>query len=257
MKYPVTPADILAQRAAARARGALAHTYNADGHIKRDVGCSCYECRDFYDPQGVEDARRANSVPQGGAGARGFLARADAEPLGNPVGARGMWPTLARADAEPLGNPLVSGRGFLARADAEPPQTPNLRAPFLPRADGVIPTESPLLLGQIPPPPSPPRLERQRAVCYDENGVDILAAGQRVAAALRGLPTAAARDRGSRFELGPEHAAIQPLRNLLAHYEAQMQDLQHQTTIQHRHLEDLQVKLAQTRALLERLDSIV
>lgn len=198
----ITPTDILATRAEARCRGALAHTYNADGHIKREVGCSCYECRDYYDPYGVEDARRANEMAAaGGVGAPGYLPRADAIPATewrqNPtqvVGARGY---LARADGvrsdeSPRINPLL------------PPPPPALRATptsQLARADGIRPED-------LPPLSAAPRLERQRAVCYDDNGVDILAAGQRVAAALRGRPQDV--DRGSRFELGPEHAAVDP-----------------------------------------------
>lgn len=242
-----TPADILAQRAAARARGALSHTYNVDGHIKREVGCPCYECRDFFDPTGEEDAGRANAAVGGGVGAPGYLPRANAIPVSD-------W----------LQNPAppVQGRGFLARADGVQPFMPSLSRAFPPqeeqrpqlaRADGVRPEDSPLMrqlaAAAVPPPPSPPRLERQRAVCYDENGVDILAAGQRVAAALR-----SDRDRGSRFELGPEHAAIQPLRNLMAHYESQLRELRHQNIITARELESLQLKLAQTRDLLSRLD---
>lgn len=55
----VTPAEILDQRQAARARGGIAHTANVSGDFMAWTSCTCYACRDYLDPTGEEDANRA------------------------------------------------------------------------------------------------------------------------------------------------------------------------------------------------------
>ena len=55
-----TAADILRERAEARASCRLAHTSNGEGDFYARYGCPCYTCRDALDPTGEEDARLAN-----------------------------------------------------------------------------------------------------------------------------------------------------------------------------------------------------
>lgn len=56
-----TAADILAERDDARRMGFLAHTANCRGDFMGRLECSCYTCRDYFDPTGEEDAKKRNA----------------------------------------------------------------------------------------------------------------------------------------------------------------------------------------------------
>jgi hypothetical protein len=58
-----TPASILAERAARRAAGLIAHNPSANTDILWWTHCSCYECRDHFDPTGEVDAAARNQDP--------------------------------------------------------------------------------------------------------------------------------------------------------------------------------------------------
>lgn len=84
-----------------------------------------------------------------------------------------------------------TGEKTAARLNAPPPQGGLQAAPSVlpdsfpnPLRHVSTPTHkmNPLYMPIPPMPASPPKLERQRAVCYDENGVDILAPTPKAAA---------------------------------------------------------------------------
>lgn len=56
----ITADDILQERNEARVAGRLAHTPNVHGDFFARINCSCYTCRDVFDPTGEEDAQRRN-----------------------------------------------------------------------------------------------------------------------------------------------------------------------------------------------------
>ena len=56
----ITPAEILERRAADRRLHIIAHTPNVEGDFMARLDCSCYNCRDYLDPTGEEDAKRIN-----------------------------------------------------------------------------------------------------------------------------------------------------------------------------------------------------
>jgi hypothetical protein len=58
-----TASEILEEREIARSNGTLAHTAKVDGDFMARVGCTCYTCRDVFDPTGEEDAKARNNVP--------------------------------------------------------------------------------------------------------------------------------------------------------------------------------------------------
>lgn len=58
----ISPAEILAERDDARRIGVLAHTMNCHGDFMGRYGCSCYTCRDYFDPTGEEDAKQRNAI---------------------------------------------------------------------------------------------------------------------------------------------------------------------------------------------------
>lgn len=56
----ITSSDILEQRNKARRAALLAHTPNGLGEFTARPNCTCYTCRDVFDPTGEEDAVTAN-----------------------------------------------------------------------------------------------------------------------------------------------------------------------------------------------------
>lgn len=56
----VTPSEILSERMEQRSSGRLAHTSRVDGSFMAWMSCPCYNCRDYLDPTGEEDANNKN-----------------------------------------------------------------------------------------------------------------------------------------------------------------------------------------------------
>jgi hypothetical protein len=129
---PVTPQMILAERQMKSQLGTLAHTLNTDGRGTLWVDCTCYTCRDFYDPTGEQDAALRNALAQPNGGAvlpmveplRLQLPRAD--------GVRPEDSPLVRACRD-AGLPLPPPPPVLERQNAvilgRAPEPPQLRAP--------------------------------------------------------------------------------------------------------------------------------
>lgn len=57
----ITASDILNERHQARQAGVLAHTANVSGDFMARLDCSCYNCRDIWDPTGEMDAAERNT----------------------------------------------------------------------------------------------------------------------------------------------------------------------------------------------------
>lgn len=60
MNSPITPAEIVERRAADRRSYIIAHTPDVNGDFMARLDCCCYNCRDYLDPTGEEDAKRIN-----------------------------------------------------------------------------------------------------------------------------------------------------------------------------------------------------
>lgn len=58
----ISAEEILAERDQNRRMGLLAHTMNCRGDFMGRYDCSCYTCRDYFDPTGEEDARQRNAT---------------------------------------------------------------------------------------------------------------------------------------------------------------------------------------------------
>ena len=63
-----TPEEVLAERQEQRTANVLAHSAKVDGDFMARYGCPCYNCRDFLDPTGEEDATATGWQSSSGTG---------------------------------------------------------------------------------------------------------------------------------------------------------------------------------------------